>query len=60
MRPELDSNPDLYNSGAVINQLSYQANWELVIMCIDCMPIDDGYRSVYMMLVHESKWDQKL
>ena len=27
-----DLNPDLYNAGAVLYQLSYQANWEQVIM----------------------------
>ena len=27
-----DSNPDLCDAGAVLNQLSYKANWELVVM----------------------------
>ena len=30
-RPEQDLNPDLCNAGAVLRQLSYQANRELVI-----------------------------
>ena len=29
--PERDSNPDLCDASAVLRQLSYQANWELVI-----------------------------
>ena len=33
-RPERDSNPDLYDAGAVLNQLSYLANWELVIIWV--------------------------
>ena len=23
-------------------------------MWVDCKPVDDGYRSIYMMLIHES------
>jgi len=36
--------------------LSYQANWELVILWIGYKLVDDGYRSTckYMILVHES------
>ena len=38
-----DLNPNLYDSGAVLYQLSYQANWELVVMYWDNKkPIDDG------------------
>ena len=29
-----DSHPDLCDSGAVFHQLSYQANWELIVMWI--------------------------
>ena len=39
-RPERDSNPALCNVGAVFNQLSYQANWELVIMWVYAEPVD--------------------
>ena len=42
----MDSNPDLCNAGAVLYELSYQANWELVVMCVDFKSIDDGYRSI--------------
>ena len=45
---------DLYDAGAVLQQLSYQANWELVVMWVDCKPVDDGYRSLSMMSIHES------
>ena len=47
-----DQNPDLCDSGAVIQQLNYQANWELVVMWINnyynnyYKPTDDGYRSL--------------
>ena len=33
--------------------LSYQANWEVVIIWADDKPVDDGYRSIYFMLIHE-------
>ena len=33
-RPERGSNPDLYDAGAELHQLRYQANWELVIMWV--------------------------
>ena len=36
--PERDSNPDFYDAVAVLYQLSYQANWELVIMWVDVSP----------------------
>ena len=40
-----DSNPDLCDSGAVLHQLSHQANWELIVMWVDFKPEDDRYRS---------------
>ena len=40
-----DSNPDLFDSGAVLHQLSYQANWELIVIWVDFKPEDDRYRS---------------
>ena len=45
-------NPDLFNNGAVLHQLSYQAKWRLVVMWVDFKPVDDGFRSMYMMLIH--------
>ena len=45
--------PDFCNAGAVVYQLSYQANCELVIMWVDYKPVDDGYRSIYLILIHE-------
>ena len=33
-KPRWHLNPDLCNAGAVLYQLSYQANWELVIMWV--------------------------
>ena len=54
-----DSNPDLCNAGAVLYQLSYQANWELVVMWVNDQPIYDGYRSILQsvfqsaVLIHE-------
>ena len=32
-------NPDFCKAGAVLYQLSYQANWELVVMWVDYKPI---------------------
>ena len=40
-----DLNPDLCDSGAVLYQLSHQANWKLVVICtgwVNKKPIDDG------------------
>ena len=42
-RPERDLNPDLCDAGAVLHQLSYAANWELVIMHVNDKPADSGY-----------------
>ena len=33
-RPEQDLNPDLCDACAVLHPLSYQANWELVILWV--------------------------
>ena len=52
-RPERDSNLDLCDASAVLYQLSYQAYWELVVRWVDEKPADDGYKSIYMVLVHE-------
>ena len=30
-----DSNPDLCDAGAVLHQLRYQGNWELIVMWVD-------------------------
>ena len=35
-----DSNPDLCDAGAVLHQLSYQANWEQIVMWVDYKPLD--------------------
>ena len=45
-RPGGDSNPDLCDADAVLHQLRYQTNWELVLMCVDHKPVDDGYSSI--------------
>ena len=37
------SNPGLCDAGSVLYQLSYQANWELVIMWINEKPGEGGY-----------------
>ena len=51
----IGSNHDICDAGAVFHQMSYQANWELVFVWVDYKPKDDGYRSIYiMMLIHES------
>ena len=43
-----DLNPDLCSAGAVLNQSNYQANWELVIMWVNCKPVDEQ-----MMIMQE-------
>ena len=40
-------------TGAVLLQLSYQANWELIVMRVYDKPTDDGYVSIQMMLICE-------
>jgi len=59
-RPEPDLNLDLCDKGAVIYQLSYQANWELAVTWVHDKPLDIRYLlyiciSTYtiMQLVHE-------
>ena len=44
-----DSNPDIHDAGTVIFQLSYQANWGLVVMWIAYELVDYGYKSVCLM-----------
>ena len=39
-----DSKPDLCDVGAVRHQLSYWANWELVVTWVDDKPVDDSLR----------------
>ena len=35
-----DPNPDFCVIDAVLDKLSYQANWELVVMWVDYQPVD--------------------
>ena len=35
-----DSNSDLCDAGSVLNQLSYQANWEQVVVWVDYKPVN--------------------
>ena len=37
-----DLNPDLCDAGAALYQLSYQANWEKVVMQVNYKPINDA------------------
>lgn len=37
-------------TSVMLCQLSYQTNWELVVVWVDEKPSHDGYRSVYMVL----------
>ena len=48
-RREWGFQPDLCDFGAMLYQLNYQASWDQVVMWVDYVPIDDVYRSVYMM-----------
>ena len=38
----MDSNPGLSDAKTVLHQLSYQVNWELIVMWVDHKPVDDG------------------
>ena len=38
-----DLNPDFYDLGASLCQLSYQANWELLIMWVDYKQVEDRH-----------------
>ena len=56
-----DSNPDLCDADAVLHQMSYQANWEQVVMWVDYNPVDveiDNYNTVLPLLsdAHEISW----
>ena len=42
-KPEQESNPDLYDATAMLSQLNYQANWELVVMSINDELVDSRY-----------------
>lgn len=37
-------NPNLCHDRALLLNLSYQANWKLVILGVDYKPVDDGHR----------------
>ena len=41
-----DLNSYLSNAGAVLYQLIYQADWKLVITCLNDKPVDDGISDV--------------
>ena len=45
-----DSNPDLCDADAVLHQLIYQADWELVVMRVDCNPVDAEIY-IHLMLI---------
>ena len=40
--------PGLCDASAVLYQLSYQANWELIIMWVNDTPVDDGDTSIHV------------
>lgn len=44
-----DSNPELFDAGALVHQLSCQVSRELVVAWVDDKSVDDGY----MVLLHE-------
>ena len=46
---ERDTKPDLCDAGAVLYQLSYYANLEVVVMWVDDKPVHDGHISIYKM-----------
>ena len=46
---ERDTKPDLCDAGAVLYQLSYHANLEVVVMWVDDNLVHDGHISIYKM-----------
>ena len=48
LRPEWHSKSDPHNAGAVLYQLSYQANWELIVMWVDYKPLDNEHIYIYI------------
>ena len=48
-----DSTPDLCDAGAVLYQLSFQTNRQLVVMGVDHEPVDDECGFIYLMSMHE-------
>ena len=40
--PEQDLNPALCDASAVLHQLKFKGNWELVIMWVYDKPVDSG------------------
>ena len=48
--PERDSKPDHCSAGAVLYQLSYHANWELVTLSVDYKAVDDGCRCIHISI----------
>ena len=42
-----DSSNDLCEVGAVLYHLSYQTNWELVVLWVNNKSVDEGYGSMY-------------
>ena len=46
--------------GAALNQLNYQAKWELVVMWIDDKFVDDRYITTHRMLIHEMCYNPEI
>ena len=46
---ERDTKPDLCDAGALLYELSYRANLELVVMWVDDNLVHDGHISIYKM-----------
>ena len=62
-----DSNPYFCDAGAVLNQLSYQANWEQVFMWVDYKPVDveigdynKGIFHVFEMRIGMNEFDHRI
>lgn len=58
-RPEWDSNSDLYNAGAVLNQLSHWANWELIVRWVRIICSYEEYTLGVTYLNCGLKWSLK-
>ena len=55
-RLEQDLNPDRCDAAAVVWQLRYQANWELVIIRVYDKPVDSEYMCIFIYEISFELW----
>ena len=45
---------DLCDASAVLHRLSYEDNWEPIVVWVNFKPVDYGYTYIYMLLIYEN------